>query len=429
MDFGFCEDSNEFVEKDPTVYARSDEILGGAAFKTVYRAADGVEVAWKQVNVEHVSPEQLERLISEARLLISLKDEYIIKFYDFWIDNEKKNLNFITEIFVSGSLSQYCKKHKGVTTRAIKNWARQILRGLHYLHTREPPIIHGYLIYDNIFVNGNNGEVKIGNLGLAIGMQQPADLSDLVTPAYMAPSAFECKNPGQTDNKVISGMKPASLDKVKDPQVKQFIEECLVPASLILSAIELLNDPFLATENSKDNVSDTAVSVAEEMAVQLELSPEDEAYNAELIDTMGMKLVPSWKTSCGSIARTHEDNGGRNRKFHKEDDFMMIRQLLYGQVCREGYQIAVLYWSTLIRYNGELDCAALLTAGGSRTVLKKVVSGYCLLINSQGHFRMIFSFPAGILKSDDAKMKQLKNQPYVGKLEIESDPLKLKAAM
>ncbi|KAJ6743520.1 hypothetical protein OIU85_017461 [Salix viminalis] len=38
------------------------------------------------------------------------------------------------------------------------------------------------------------------------------------------------------------------------------------------------------------------------MAVQLELSPEDEAYNSELIETLVMKLVPGWKTSCGSIA-------------------------------------------------------------------------------------------------------------------------------
>ncbi|KAG5244232.1 serine/threonine-protein kinase [Salix suchowensis] len=121
----------------------------------------------------------IERLISEARLLKSLKAEYIIKFYDFWIDDEKKNLNLITVIFVSVSLSQYCKKHKGVTTKAIKNWARQILR-------------------------------------------------------------------------------------------------------------------------------DTAVSVAEEMAVQLELSPEDEAYNSELIETLVMKLVPGWKTSCGSIASAPE---------------------------------------------------------------------------------------------------------------------------
>ncbi|KAJ6330190.1 hypothetical protein OIU76_008923 [Salix suchowensis] len=111
MDFGFCEDSNEFVEKDPTGRKTSN----------------------------------IERLISEARLLKSLKAEYIIKFYDFWIDDEKKNLNLITVIFVSVSLSQYCKKHKGVTTKAMKNWARQILRGFHYLQTRETSSYYSWL--------------------------------------------------------------------------------------------------------------------------------------------------------------------------------------------------------------------------------------------------------------------------------------------
>lgn len=68
---------------------------------------------------------------------------------------------------------RYRKKHKNVDMKAIKNWARQILRGLSYLHGHNPPIIHRDLKCDNIFVNGNNGEVKIGDLGLAIVMQQP----------------------------------------------------------------------------------------------------------------------------------------------------------------------------------------------------------------------------------------------------------------
>jgi WNK lysine deficient protein kinase len=68
---------------------------------------------------------------------------------------------------------RYRKKHKTVDMKAIKNWARQILRGLQYLHTRSPRIIHRDLKCDNILVNGHNGEVKIGDLGLAIVMQQP----------------------------------------------------------------------------------------------------------------------------------------------------------------------------------------------------------------------------------------------------------------
>lgn len=51
--------------------------------------------------------------------------------------------------------------------------------------------------------------------------------------------------------------------------------------------------------------SDTAISIAGEMAEQLDLSNEDVSVIAELIDSLIMKLVPSWKptsesSSCGA---------------------------------------------------------------------------------------------------------------------------------
>ncbi|XP_052482966.1 serine/threonine-protein kinase WNK8 isoform X2 [Gossypium raimondii] len=244
--------------------------------------ADGIEVAWNQVNIEDVlqTSEQLERLYSEVHLLKSLKHENIMKFYNSWVDDKNNSINMITELFTSGSLRQYRKKHKNVDLKAIKNWSRQILRGLHYLHSHNPPIIHRDLKCDNIFVNGNNGEVKIGDLGLATVMQQPTAQSVIGTPEFMAPELYdeeynelvdiysfglcmlemvtcdypynECKNPAQIYKKVSSGIKPASLGKVNDPQVKQFIEKCLLPASIRLPAAELLKDPFLLAETAKD---------------------------------------------------------------------------------------------------------------------------------------------------------------------------------
>lgn len=68
--------------------------------------------------------------------------------------------------------SRYRKRHKHVDIKAVKNWSRQILRGLLYLHSHDPPIIHRDLKCDNIFVNGNQGEVKIGDLGLAAILRQ-----------------------------------------------------------------------------------------------------------------------------------------------------------------------------------------------------------------------------------------------------------------
>uniref|UniRef100_A0A0E0K3H5 non-specific serine/threonine protein kinase n=1 Tax=Oryza punctata TaxID=4537 RepID=A0A0E0K3H5_ORYPU len=277
-------DDAECVEVDPTRrYIRYNEVLGRGAMKTVYKAFDeveGIEVAWSQVEIDEVmqSPDNLERLYSEVHLLKSLKHENVMKFYNYWVDDQKKTINVITELFTSGSLRQYRQKHPRVDLKAIKNWARQVLRGLDYLHTHQPPIIHRDLKCDNIFVNGNHGEVKIGDLGLATVMLTPRAKSVIGTPEFMAPELYdenydelvdiysfgmcmlemftleypysECTNAAQIFKKVSKGVKPAALAKISNIQAKQFIEKCLVPASERLSAKELLQDPFLCSDNS-----------------------------------------------------------------------------------------------------------------------------------------------------------------------------------
>lgn len=55
---------------------------------------------------------------------------------------------------------------------------------------------------------------------------------------------------------LLQGIKPAGLSKVKDPQVKEFIEKCLVPLPHRLPAKELLKDPFLAPESIKEHIHD-----------------------------------------------------------------------------------------------------------------------------------------------------------------------------
>ncbi|XP_076926576.1 putative serine/threonine-protein kinase WNK10 [Bidens hawaiensis] len=281
----------DVVERCPNNrYVRYNEMLGRGAFKTVYKGFDeveGIEVAWNQVMLDDAmqSPEHLERVYSEVHLLKTLKHENIIKSYVSWVDDEKKTINMITELFTSGNLRQYRKKHKSVDLKAIKNWARQILKGLAYLHSHEPPIIHRDLKCDNIFVNGNHGEVKIGDLGLATLMLRPTAKSLIGTPEFMAPELYEeeynelvdiysfgmcilelitceypyseCRNQAQIYKKVTSGIKPAGLLKVKDPQVKEFIEKCLVPLPQRLSAKELLKDPFLDLESVKEHVHES----------------------------------------------------------------------------------------------------------------------------------------------------------------------------
>ncbi|CAJ1974941.1 unnamed protein product [Sphenostylis stenocarpa] len=279
----------EFVEFDPSGrYGRYKEVLGKGAFKKVYRAFDeleGIEVAWNQIKLTDLlrNSEDFERLYSEVHLLKTLKHKNIIKFYNSWIDSKTENINFITEIFTSGTLRQYRKKHKNVDLRALKKWSKQILEGLLYLHSNDPPIIHRDLKCDNIFVNGNQGEVKIGDLGLAAILQKANSAHSVIgTPEFMAPELYEeeynelvdiyafgmcllelvtveypyveCANAAQIYKKVTSGIKPASLAKVTNPEVTAFIEKCIAHVSERLSAKELLMDPFLQSDYDNETV-------------------------------------------------------------------------------------------------------------------------------------------------------------------------------
>ncbi|KAL7247188.1 hypothetical protein ACSBR2_002162 [Camellia fascicularis] len=274
------------AETDPTRrYVRFEEVLGKGAMKTVYKAIDvvlGVEVAWNQVKLNDLlqSAENLQRLYSEVHLLSTLDHNSIMKFYTSWIDVDQRTFNFITEMFASGTLRQYRKKYKQVHIRAIKNWACQILAGLVYLHSHDPPVIHRDIKCDNIFVNGHLGQVKIGDLGLAAILHGSQTAHSVIgTPEFMAPELYEesytelvdvysfgmcvlemltseypyseCTNPAQIYKKVTLGKLPRSFYKLRDLEAQRFIGKCLETASKRLSAKELLLDPFLAFDEEE----------------------------------------------------------------------------------------------------------------------------------------------------------------------------------
>lgn len=269
---------------DPTGrFERTNELLGRGAYKEVFKGFDqeeGVEVAWYQLKIEHISERNALKILSEIQILQSLKNDYIIEFKHSWIEKDEKNgdykVFFITELMTSGTLKGYIKKTKGaVKPKVYKHWCRQILKGLLYLHSKQPPIIHRDLKCDNIFINGNNGHAKIGDLGLAIFKDKENMSSVLGTPEFMAPELYdekydekvdvyafglcvleicskeypysECENAAQIFRKVTQGIKPAALAALPDEEVKQFIELCIESDPVKRPSVEdLLMHPFLS---------------------------------------------------------------------------------------------------------------------------------------------------------------------------------------
>jgi WNK lysine deficient protein kinase len=171
----------------------------------------------------------------------------------------------------------------------MKKWCRQILKGLAYLHSRNPPVIHRDLKCDNVFISSTTGCVKIGDLGLATFKTQTFAKSMRGTMEFMAPEMFdekydelvdiysfglcmlemitgeypyiECKGPTAVIKRVTAGLKPDCYNKVESEDVREVIDCCIrTKKEERLSVHDLLQHSFFMDDNSLriDLVRDSA---------------------------------------------------------------------------------------------------------------------------------------------------------------------------
>ncbi|KAG8191381.1 hypothetical protein JTE90_006125 [Oedothorax gibbosus] len=241
-------------------FLKFDEEVGRGSFKTVYKGLDtltGVAVAWCELQ-ERLNKQERQRFREEAELLKGLQHPNIVRFYDFWemdVPPKGKYLVLITDLMTSGTLKTYLKRFKKINIKVVKSWCRQILKGLNFLHSRQPPIIHRDLKCDNIFITGTSGVVKIGDLGLATLKNRSFAKSVIGTVEFMAPEVYEenydesvdvyafgmcileiatseypyseCTGPAQIYKKVTNGILPQNFKKVEQPELKEIIGMCI----------------------------------------------------------------------------------------------------------------------------------------------------------------------------------------------------------
>ncbi|XP_065141840.1 uncharacterized protein wnk3 isoform X2 [Paramisgurnus dabryanus] len=312
-------------------FLKFDIELGRGAFKTVYKGLDSetwVEVAWCELQDRKLNKAEQQRFKEEAEMLKGLQHPNIVRFYDSWESGlrGKKCIVLVTELMTSGTLKTYLKRFKVMKPKVLRSWCRQILKGLQFLHTRTPPIVHRDLKCDNIFITGPTGSVKIGDLGLATLMRTSFAKSVIGTPEFMAPEMYdehydesvdvyafgmcmlematseypysECQNAAQIYRKVTSGIKPASFDKVNDPEVKEIIEGCIRQNRLErLSVKDLLNHAFFA----------------EDTGVRVELAEEDTGCK----ECLALRI---WVEDPKKLKGKHKDNEAIEFSYDLEND-------------------------------------------------------------------------------------------------------------
>nr|KAF6270515.1 WNK lysine deficient protein kinase 2 [Pipistrellus kuhlii] len=312
-------------------FLKFDIELGRGSFKTVYKGLDTetwVEVAWCELQDRKLTKLERQRFKEEAEMLKGLQHPNIVRFYDFWESSAKgkRCIVLVTELMTSGTLKTYLKRFKVMKPKVLRSWCRQILKGLLFLHTRTPPIIHRDLKCDNIFITGPTGSVKIGDLGLATLKRASFAKSVIGTPEFMAPEMYEehydesvdvyafgmcmlematseypyseCQNAAQIYRKVTCGIKPASFEKVQDPEIKEIIGECICKNKEERYEIkDLLSHAFFA----------------EDTGVRVELAEEDHGRKS----TIALRL---WVEDPKKLKGKPKDNGAIEFTFDLEKE-------------------------------------------------------------------------------------------------------------
>ncbi|CAM4785220.1 unnamed protein product [Rotaria magnacalcarata] len=269
--------------------------LGQGTYGKVYLAKD--HITYKKFAVKEIpmrNPSYTEVLENEIKILSTLNHKNIVSYYGTAIDSKKKPPIFqvIMEYVDGGSLSKHLAKFGQFPEAPIRNYTRQLLEGLQYLH--ENHILHRDIKSANILIN-SRGEIKIADFGTSkrlAGLHRCTE-DTVGTLHYMCPDVIlvppigygpevDIWSVGCTVIEMATGKRPfhhiathsALLFKLgndKQPPdipselsdiTKDFLAKCFEPTHKRPSARDLLNHPFcklktgLARETSTNHNGD-----------------------------------------------------------------------------------------------------------------------------------------------------------------------------
>lgn len=257
------EDESEILEESPCGrwLKRREEVeqRDVPGIDSAFLAMDmeeGVEVVWNEVQFSERKnfKNQEEKIQSVFENLTQLDHPNIVKFHRYWTDthNDRPRVIFITEYMSSGSLKQFLKRTKRNVKRiplpAWRRWCTQILSALSYLHSCTPPIVHGNLTCDTIFIQ-HNGLVKIGSVAPeSINHHVKTCADEIKNLHFVAPehpnispaldiyafgmcalemAALEIIGNGDSGKRVTQDNVRQTIDQLEDPEQRDFIEKCL----------------------------------------------------------------------------------------------------------------------------------------------------------------------------------------------------------
>ncbi|XP_047323378.1 mitogen-activated protein kinase kinase kinase YODA-like [Impatiens glandulifera] len=180
--------------KTPDSRWKKGRLLGRGTFGHVYlgfNSQSGEMCAMKEVTLfsdDKKSKESAQQLVQEITLLSGLQHPNIVQYYGSDTVDDNK-LYIYLEYVSGGSIHKLLQDYGPLGETAIRNFTRQILCGLAYLHAKNT--VHRDIKGANILVDPN-GCVKLADFGMAKHINgQPCPLSLKGSPYWMAPEVIK----------------------------------------------------------------------------------------------------------------------------------------------------------------------------------------------------------------------------------------------
>ncbi|CAH2005349.1 unnamed protein product [Acanthoscelides obtectus] len=187
------------------------------------------------------SQNQKEKMTQEIHIHQTLSHVNIVGFHSFFEDNH--NVYIVLELCRKRSMMELHRRRKTLTEPETRYYMKQILAGVHYLHSNR--IIHRDLKLGNLFLS-DDLIVKIGDFGLAAKIEFDGERKKTLcgTPNYIAPEilkktghSFEVDiwSVGCIMYTLLVGKPPFETETLKETYAK--IRKCDYKISAFISAV------------------------------------------------------------------------------------------------------------------------------------------------------------------------------------------------
>jgi len=129
-----------------------------------------------------------KQIMREMEILRRANSPHIVQCYGIF--DRGGEISFVLEYMDGGTLAQVLQAHKKIPEHYLAEVARQVLKGLHYLHQNK--IVHRDIKPSNLLINKRR-EVKIAEFGVSTVLAHTlAQCNSFVgTCAYMSPERFD----------------------------------------------------------------------------------------------------------------------------------------------------------------------------------------------------------------------------------------------